>query len=135
MPDEIIEFFQRYRDAFNALDGSAVAELYAEPSGIAQDGIYTHWPHRQPVIENMAALCKLYRDRGFMRADFKLQQFIDQGSKHAVADVAWHIDWNNGPAPWRFNTTYNLIRTAPGWKVLLCTAHSETALANTARPA
>ncbi len=87
MPPEIRAFFESYRDAFNALNGRAVAEFYAEPSGIAQDGTYTHWPERKRVAENMMALCKLYEERGFIRADFEPCQFIGQGEKYAVADV------------------------------------------------
>ena len=127
MPREIREFLNQYRDAFNALNGNAVAELYAEPSGIAQDGTYTHWPEREPVAENMTALCKIYKDKGFIRADFEPCQFIAQGEKYAVADVQWRIDWK-GQEPWRFKTTYNLFRTDQGWKVFLCTAYSEAAL-------
>ena len=130
MPREIREFFETYREAFNALDGSAVANLYAEPSGIAQDGVYTHWPTRQSVEENMTALCALYRDKGFIRADFEPKQFIDQGENYSVADVQWRIDWNSGQEPWSFNTTYNLVRAEHGWKVMLCTAYSEAALFN-----
>jgi len=128
MPNEIRAFFETYRDAFNALDGSAVAELYAEPSGIAQDSAYTHWPSRRPIAENMTALCKLYEDKGFVRADFEAGQFIDQGPNHAVADLLWRIDWHGGQEPWRFKTTYNLVRTAQGWQVLLCTAYAEATL-------
>jgi ketosteroid isomerase-like protein len=128
MPREINEFFERYRDAFNALDGNAVAEFYAEPSGIAQNAVYTHWPARQAVVENMTTLCKLYRDKGFVRADFEPHQFIDQGASYAIADVQWRIVWDSGQDPWRFRTTYNLVRTATGWKVMLCTAYSEPAL-------
>jgi len=128
MPTELRVFFERYRDAFNALDGRAVACLYAEPSGIAQDGKYTHWPERRTVAENMTALCALYKAKGFVRADFEPHQFIEQGADFAVADLGWHIDWSGGEEPWRFKTTYNLVRTADGWKVLLCTAYSEAAL-------
>ena len=128
MPREIRSYFESYRDAFNALDGSAIAELYAEPSGIAQDATYTHWPSRQSVEENMAALCKLYEDKGFLRADFEVSQFIDQGTNHAVADLLWRIDWSGEQEPWRFKTTYNLVRTAQGWRVQLCTAYSEAVL-------
>ena len=56
MQAEIRAFFEQYRDAFNALDGAAVAAFYAEPSGIAQDGVYTYWPDRQPVVANMMAI-------------------------------------------------------------------------------
>ena len=128
MPREIRAFFEQYREAFNALDGSAVADLYAEPSGIAQDGIYTYWPDRQLVERNMTALCKTYRDKGFIRADFEPGQTIDQGEKHCVADVQWLIEWNGDQAPWTFKTTYNLVRTGKGWRILLCTAYSEAAL-------
>ena len=132
MPREITAFFESYRDAFNALNGSAVAEFYAEPSGIAQDGTYTHWPERKPVAENMNALCKMYKDKGFVSADFEPCQFIDQGAKYAIADVQWRIDWSGGQEPWSFKTTYNLVRTEQGWQVLLCTAYSEAALFNAA---
>ena len=128
MPREIREFFESYRDAFNALDGKAVAEFYAEPSGIAQDGVYTYWPQRQLVAENMTALCQLYQDKGFVRADFAPHQYIEQGTSYAVADVLWRIVWDSGSEPWSFGTTYNLVRSSQGWKVMLCTAYSEAAL-------
>ena len=128
MPPEIRAFFESYRDAFNALDGHAVAQFYAEPSGIAQDGGYTYWPDRQPVAANMTALCKIYEEKGFVRAEFEPCQFFSQGANYAVADIQWRIDWNAGQEPWRFKTTYNLVRTDQGWKVLLCTAYSEAVL-------
>jgi ketosteroid isomerase-like protein len=128
MPREIIAFFESYRDAFNALDGTAVACLYAEPSGIAQDGVYTHWPDTRQVSANMVALCELYRQRGFVRAEFEARQYIDQGEHFAVADLHWHLDWDQGQEPWNFSTTYNFVRTDQGWRVLLCTAYSEARL-------
>lgn len=128
LPHEIHAFFEAYRDAFNALDGDAVAALYAEPSGIAQDGIYTHWPDPASTTQNMVALCALYRDKGYVHADFTPGVFIDQGPSHAVVDVTWRITWSAGQAPWCFRTTYNLMRTDQGWRVVLCTAYSEAVL-------
>lgn len=127
IPAEILAFFERYRDAFVGLDGHAVADLYAEPSGIAQDGVYTHWAQRASAAENMSALCQLYRERGLRGAAFQVRQFIDQGQHYAVADLAWRLDWCDGKDPTHFRTTYNLVRTEDGWKVLLCTAYSELA--------
>ncbi len=128
MPKDIKAFFERYRDAFNALDGQAVADLYAEPSGIAQAGTYTHWHTRAPVRENMDALCSLYQTKGFAGATFQASKFMTLGSQYAVADLLWRIDWKTGAEPWSFNTTYNLVRTEQGWKVLLCTAYEEDKL-------
>jgi ketosteroid isomerase-like protein len=128
MPKDITAFFERYRDAFNALDGQAIADLYAEPSGIAQDGTYTHWPTRGPVRENMNALCDLYRSRGYAGTSFRASWFMAQGGQYAIADLLWHIEWSSGAEPWTFKTTYNLVRTEQGWKVLLCTAYEEASL-------
>jgi ketosteroid isomerase-like protein len=128
MPREITAFFEAYRGAFNALNGAAVADLYAEPSGIAQGGAYTHWPSREPVRENMEALCRLYQDKGFIAADFETANFVSQSEQYAFADLRWRITWDQGKEPWCFNTSYNLVRTPEGWKVLLCTAYTEDKL-------
>lgn len=128
MPTEIRQFFECYRDAFNSLDGEAVARLYSVPSGIAQDNQYTHWPEFEPIRDNMVALCTLYRERGYAAAEFEPGAFLQQGENYAIADLSWKINWSSGAAPWQFNTTYNLVRTEKGWRVLLCTAYSEAQL-------
>jgi hypothetical protein len=120
-------FFDAYRSAFNALDGAAVAALYAVPGGIAQDGRFTLWTDRSQVVDNMQALCALYSERGYMQAVFQCRSFLDQGPQHAVVDLQWRIDWR-AQTPWHFSTAYNLMRTAEGWRVLLCTAYTEVAL-------
>ena len=128
MTSEIREFFERYRAAFNQLDGPAVARLFAVPSGIASDRGYTHWPTYEAVERNMTALCELYRSNGYRSASFTPSSFIAQGNDYAVADVRWRIDRTNDQPPWEFQTTYNLMRTPEGWKVLLCTAYEERRL-------
>ena len=128
MSIEIRAFFESYRNAFNALDGEAVAKLYAVPSGIASDTGYEHWPAYEPIRDNMVALCKLYKDNGYVQATFEPETFLQQGEQYAMADLRWHIERSGGQLPWEFNTTYNLMRTAQGWRVLLCTAYSEKRL-------
>ncbi len=128
MTPEIRAFFDHYRDAFNQLDGEAVARLYAVPSGIVSAGGYTHWSSFEPIVANMVALCKLYADQGFVATDYVPAAFIRQGSDFAIADLCWTIQRTDGQAPWSFHTTYNLARTPAGWRVLLCTAYQEEPL-------
>lgn len=128
VPGDIITFVEGYRDAFNKLDGVAVAQWYAVPSGIASDTGYTHWPSREPVERNMVALCQLYRDNGFAAAQCAIERYLPQGNQYAVVDVHWRVDRVNGREPWVFSTTYNLMQTPQGWRVLLCTAYSEKPL-------
>ena len=132
MPKDVAQFFESYRDAFNSLRGDAIAQLYAEPSGIAQHGNYTHWLNRAPVTENMNALCDIYREKGYVKAEFEPVAYIAQGEQYAVADLRWTIEWDKGEEPWQFNTTYNLVRTNAGWQVLLCTAYTEDKLVKAA---
>ena len=128
MTSEIREFFERYRAAFDQLDGPAVARMFAVPSGIASDRGYTHWPTYEAVERNMTALCELYRANGYRSASFTPSNFLAQGNDFAVADIHWRIDRADGEQPWEFNTTYNLMRTVEGWRVLLCTAYEERRL-------
>jgi aminoglycoside 6'-N-acetyltransferase I len=128
MTPELQTFLERYRDAFNALDGDAVAALYAEPSGISQGGAWTPWPDRAAVAINMRALCAMYRERGFVRAAFDVTQVLPLGRHDAVVDVAWRIDWALGAEPWRFATAYHLMRSTASWRVRHCIAHEEAGL-------
>jgi ketosteroid isomerase-like protein len=128
MPRDLSAFFDQYCEAFNRLDGHAIAELYCVPSGIVSDRGLTMWPSREPIAENMVALCALYRKNGYRRASFEPNHFIAQGTDFAVADVAWTIEREATAEPWRFRTTYNLRRTADGWRVVLCTAYEEKRL-------
>ena len=115
MPTDIQELLQRYRDAFNALDGAAVARLYAIPSGIAQDRQYTHWSSFEPIRSNMEALCEPYRRRGYAQADFQPGACLPQGDEHALVDLQRKIEWSTGAELWQFGTTYNLVCTEDGW--------------------
>jgi hypothetical protein len=95
---------------------------------MASDSGYTHWSAYEPIRDNMVALCRLYRENGFVEASFEHGQFIEQGPQYAVADIRWIIARIGNQPPWQFSTTYNLIRTDRGWRVLLCTAYSEKRL-------
>jgi ketosteroid isomerase-like protein len=128
MPRDVTDFFEQYRDAFNRLDGNAIANLFCVPSGIVSDRGLTAWQSREPITENMVALCALYRANGYKQAHFEPSQFISQGTDFAVADVVWTIEREADAEPWRFHTTYNLRRTPEGWRVVLCTAYEEKRL-------
>jgi hypothetical protein len=118
-------FFECYREAFNALDGDAVAALWHTPSGIAQNGGVTWWTDAAPMRSNMAALCAVYRQAGFARTEFELKAVHALGPQFAWADVRWTLWRDGGTVLQRFDTAYQLIQTPAGWRVLLCTAYEE----------
>ncbi len=59
MPRGVAVFLEQYRDAFNRLDGEAIADLYCVPSGIVSDRGFTPCQAREPIVKNMVALCDL----------------------------------------------------------------------------
>ena len=129
--DDVTDFFDRYRGAFDQLDGDAVADLWCVPCAIASaqaDDTHadvTWWQDEAPLRDNMRALCEVYRHRGYARADFELRGFTPMGPHHAFADVAWALHRADGSLLQAFRTGYQLMRGAQGLRVLMCIAHDE----------
>lgn len=71
-------FFEAYRDAFNRLDGDAVADLWHTPSAItnteaeAASAKLTLWSDEEPMRANHRAPCDAYRDSGYGHATFEV---------------------------------------------------------------
>jgi len=129
--EETVSFFETYREAFNRLDGDAVADLWCQASGIADSGgpegsaRLTWWPQDAPMRGNHRALCAAYRNAGYGRADFTLQQHVSMGVNHACAQVHWTITRSDGSLLQQFHTGYQLMRTPAGPRVLLAVTHQE----------
>ncbi len=126
---EVHAFFTRYCEAFNGLDGDAVADLWHSPGGIADSrdgcGRLTWWPEPEPMRANHRALCGVYRSARYGRADFSIDHCVPMGADHAFARLQWTITRTDGSLLQRFGTGYQLLRTADGPRVLLCTAFEE----------
>lgn len=138
-------FFETYRDAFNRLDGHAVADLWHSSSGItdsASDGKgegegegegeggtgharLTWWAEDAPMRANHVALCDLYQKNGYASADFVIEDHVPLGPAHAFAHLHWTLLRADGSLLQQFHTGYQLMQTAQGPKVLLAVAHQE----------
>ena len=129
-PTETQTFFEAYREAFNRLDGDAVADLWHTHCGITDTGAdgnaqLTWWAESAPVRANHRALCQLYRQAGYGRADFAIEQHVPMGPNHAFAHLHWTLQHHDGRVLQQFHTGYQLMRTAKGPRVLLAVAHQE----------
>ena len=129
--EETQAFFESYRDAFNRLDGNAVADLWHCSSGITDSGgagasaRLTWWPDDAPMRANHIALCGVYRSQDYGRADFRLDHHVPMGPNHAFAHFRWTLTRGDGSLLQQFHTGYQLMRTATGPRVLLAVAHQE----------
>jgi hypothetical protein len=123
--EEVTRFLDGYRSAFNRLDGNAIAEYYATPSGLLSGTTYVHWPDKSSVAKNMMALCEQYRRRGYLSAAYEAFDLVRLGAAAVFVDVGWKIECLDEQEPWRFHTAYNLIRAPEGLRALLCIAYEE----------
>ena len=128
---EVQAFFATYRDAFNRLDGDAVADLWHTPSAITNTrsaeatAQLTLWPDDVPMRANHRALCEIYRGNGYQHADFEIVDCIGLGAHHAFANLHWTLWRDDGSLLQDFHTGYNLLRTAAGPRVVLVTQYEE----------
>lgn len=138
---EVQAFFETYRDAFNRLDGDAVAELWHTPSAITNtrtgeaSAQLACWPEDAAMRANHRVLCDAYRGSGYHHADFTLVDCISLGANHAFANLRWTLWHDDGSLLQAFHTGYNLLRTAGGPKVLLVTQYEEDIARLAVRPA
>ena len=128
LPTDILNFFAKYKESFNQLDGVAVASLYRVPSVIVDDANYTIWDINEKIENNMMTLCEIYKQHKFQQTDFQINQFILQNENFAVVDMRWTISHTDSSPPNVFNTTYNIQKIDGEWKVNLVTAYSEKRL-------
>lgn len=119
---EIRQFFEHYRQAFNQLDGAAVAQMYALPSGVAAGGRFLHWNDSAQVRAKMENQCAFYRQEGYRQALYQIVFLQVRSEQHAVADLKWEIQRQHGPS-WFFHTGYHLLRSGGGWRVTRCTEY------------
>ncbi len=131
---EVHDFFERYRNAFNALDGDAVADLWHTPSSITDsetgsDGKrlarITLWTDDAAKRKNMRALCDVYMLNDYARAEFEFEHLLELGANHAFVNVLWKLWRKDGSLLQEFRTAYQLLRTAQGPRVLMATAYEE----------
>lgn len=124
-------FFDNYREAFNRLDGQAVADLWHNASGItdargaAGTARLIWWPDDAPMRANHVALCDAYRQADYGRADFSIVEHTPLGPAHAFVLLHWTLFRQDGSLLQSFHTGYQLLRTAEGWRVLLAVAFEE----------
>ena len=127
---EVQAFFEAYAQAFNRLDGEAVAAMWhAGGSGIAHQragqAALTWWAEPAPMRANHLALCEVYRSSGLARTSFELLDHVPMGPDHGFARLRWQLWRTDGGLLQTFGTGYQLMRTADGLRVLLCTAFEE----------
>jgi ketosteroid isomerase-like protein len=113
------EYIRRYSER----DVDGVTELCLAPFLAIREGVPIHMPDRDAVRDHFAAMIDAYRGSG--AATWKrIEIDVRELGEHAVfATVRWNALDSEGNVLRDTRTTYHLLSTSDGWRLLSYTNH------------
>lgn len=120
---EFDAFFARYAERYMASDVDAISGLCEAPFLAVREGRAIHLSDRAAVREHFADVMAAYARSGAARADIRQLAVEPLGKSAANATVQWHVRSSDGELLKDFRTSYHLLRTDSGWRLLAYTNH------------
>ena len=121
---EMSDFFgRRYNDAWK-FDGNEIAKLYYIPSvTVRGDGsIHCLQSHRE-LAQFFQGVLDTYRGQGSTGTTMHDLLVVPIGDRSALATMTWKMLAADGSSIREWRQSYNMIRTAEGWRILVSTFH------------
>jgi hypothetical protein len=125
LTEEIRTFFQKYAAAFDTLDGDRIAPLYHLPTVTMRgDGSIHCLQSRADLAKFFQSVADLYQREGASPPGmFKNLQVQPLGRLSALATLEWVLRRADGSTIREWRQSYNLVRGAGGWQILVSTFH------------
>jgi ketosteroid isomerase-like protein len=115
----IDEYIRRYSER----DVEGVTELCPAPFLAIREGIPIHMPDRDTVRDHFTAMIDAYRGTG-VATWRRIEIDVHELGEHAVfATVRWNALDSEGNVLRDTRTTYHLLSTPDGWRLLSYTNH------------
>jgi ketosteroid isomerase-like protein len=115
----IDEYIRRYSER----DVEGVTELCPAPFLAIREGIPIHMPDRDTVRDHFTAMIDAYRGTG-VATWRRIEIDVHELGEHAVfATVRWNALDSEGNVLRDTRTTYHLLSTSDGWRLLSYTNH------------
>jgi hypothetical protein len=125
---DVERYFTAYARAYDTFDAAAIADYFAVPSYIVHPGRDSAaFMTRAALVANMERVNEMNREHRFGRATFDPLAVAVFAPTLVLATVPWVIHDVDGALLWRFKCTYNLVKRADAWKILVCTNHAPDA--------
>lgn len=120
---EFESFFASYAETYMASDVASISEVYEAPFLAVREGHAIHLPDRAAVRDHLAGLMAAYRNAGAARADIAEIDAKSLGRSSAVITVHWNVLDSAGSMVRDLRTTYHVLRTDKGFRILSYTNH------------
>lgn len=122
--EELHRLFAAYAHAFDAFDAAGIAAFYHLPCLMVRASSVALFTTCDALQKNMEDLLAMHRLQDFGTAEFADLHVVDLEDALAIVAVTWTIHTRAHAVLWQFGTTYNLLRTTDGWKILVATTHT-----------
>ena len=124
---EMSAFLNQYSEAFVNYDGDQIAELYCVPTiTMRGDGSIHCFQSREEIARFFQGVADTYRGEGASGTMHDLE-VVPIGERSALATVTWKNLRPDGSVARQFRNSYNVVRFAEGWRILVSTVHLSAA--------
>ncbi len=121
MPDSLVAFFNRYRDAFNTFDANEIAEHYLLPAAV-YDALGPHvFKTKGTLIAKFQEYCDRLQELGYVNGEFTAGYFHRTSAAGAVVDLEWKLETTDAPIV--FRSVYLCRRIDDDWRIFVAEAY------------
>jgi SnoaL-like domain len=121
--DSVEAFMDEYISRYSDRDGEGVTELCLWPFLAIREGVPIHMRDREAVRDHFEAMIDAYRAAGaatWKRVEIDVHEL---GEHAAFVTVRWNALDSEGGVLRDTRTTYHLLSTSEGWRLLSYTNH------------
>ena len=112
-----------YARRYSAREVDGVTELCLWPFVAIREGAAIHFADGDAVRDHFTTMINAYRDAGYASFAAVAIDTRQLGERAAFATVRWHALDTDGEVARDTQTTYHLIATPDGWRILSYTNH------------
>ncbi len=105
------ELFQRYTHAFDAMDASAIAQLYTLPCATSDGDGSRVFNDRDSLESKFTVNCKDMQAMGYQYAEFSVLNVIALGDSAKAAQLGWRVHLDGSQVEFRCLYLCHLVST------------------------
>jgi hypothetical protein len=123
VPDTVDAFIEEYIRRYSARDVEGVTEFCHAPFLAIREGVPIHMADRDAVRRHFGAMIDAYREGGVARWSRIESDTRELGEHSVFTTVRWNALDGDGNVLRDTRTTYHLLATTDGWRLLSYTNH------------
>ena len=108
-------FFNRYRDAFDAFDPETISSFYTLPCSTSDNDGLNVFSDSKSLINKLKLNCQSMKSMGCISSKFNILQTIDMGTLAKSIHVAWQVKTKSSNI--EFRASYTLQKVEKDWRI------------------